>query len=179
MEFNWRVCRRVAVAAIVLLPAVLAPAVQASDYPNRNPRIVVGYPAGGATDILARIFGDWLSKRLGQQFIVENQSRCRQQSRDRSRDPLAGRRLYLHPHQPGQHRQRFALQEAEFQFHSRHRSDRGLGARAERDGSAPVGSGKDGRRVHRLCEGQSGQGEHGLVRATEPRSICPACCSCR
>lgn len=47
-------------------------AAQAQDYPNRNARIVVGYPAGGATDILARIFGDWLSKRLGQQFIVEN-----------------------------------------------------------------------------------------------------------
>ena len=31
-----------------------------------------GYPAGGSTDICARLFGDWLSKRLGQQFIVEN-----------------------------------------------------------------------------------------------------------
>ncbi|MGC2470642.1 MAG: tripartite tricarboxylate transporter substrate binding protein [Pseudolabrys sp.] len=34
--------------------------------------MVVGYPAGGSTDICARLFGDWLSKRLGQQFIVEN-----------------------------------------------------------------------------------------------------------
>jgi len=72
MELKWSVCRRVAVAAMIFLPAAFAPAAQASDYPNRNPRIVVGYPAGGATDILARIFGDWLSKRLGQQFIVEN-----------------------------------------------------------------------------------------------------------
>jgi tripartite-type tricarboxylate transporter receptor subunit TctC len=44
----------------------------ALDYPNRQPHIIVGYPPGGATDILARIFGDWLSRRLGQQFIVEN-----------------------------------------------------------------------------------------------------------
>src|SRR5665811_1416036 len=45
---------------------------QALDYPAHPPHIVVGYPAGGATDILARLFGDWLGKRLGQTFIVEN-----------------------------------------------------------------------------------------------------------
>jgi len=44
----------------------------AVDYPTRQPRIIVGYPPGGSTDICARLFGDWLSKRLGQQFIVEN-----------------------------------------------------------------------------------------------------------
>jgi tripartite-type tricarboxylate transporter receptor subunit TctC len=44
----------------------------AADYPTRSPHIIVGYPAGGSTDILARLFGDWLGKRLGQQFIVEN-----------------------------------------------------------------------------------------------------------
>ena len=37
-------------------------------------RIVVGFPAGGATDILARITGQWLSERLGQQFIIENRA---------------------------------------------------------------------------------------------------------
>ena len=53
--------------------AALAPAgAQAADYPTRQPHIYVGYPPGGSTDILARLFGDWLSKRLGQQFIVEN-----------------------------------------------------------------------------------------------------------
>jgi tripartite-type tricarboxylate transporter receptor subunit TctC len=35
-------------------------------------RWVVGYPAGGSTDITARIIGQWLSERLGQQFIIEN-----------------------------------------------------------------------------------------------------------
>jgi tripartite-type tricarboxylate transporter receptor subunit TctC len=53
--------------------AALAPmGVQAADYPTRQPHIYVGYPPGGSTDILARLFGDWLSKRLGQQFIIEN-----------------------------------------------------------------------------------------------------------
>lgn len=43
-----------------------------SDYPNRPVKWLVGYPAGGSTDILARIFAQWLSDRLGQQFVVEN-----------------------------------------------------------------------------------------------------------
>jgi tripartite-type tricarboxylate transporter receptor subunit TctC len=51
---------------------MLAGQAGAADYPARQPHIIVGYPAGGSTDILARIFGDWLGKRLGQQFIVEN-----------------------------------------------------------------------------------------------------------
>jgi len=42
------------------------------DYPTRPVKWVVGYPAGGTTDILARLMGQWLSESLGQQFIVEN-----------------------------------------------------------------------------------------------------------
>jgi tripartite-type tricarboxylate transporter receptor subunit TctC len=45
---------------------------QALDYPTRTARIIVGYPAGGSTDILARLFGNWLGERLHQTFIVEN-----------------------------------------------------------------------------------------------------------
>jgi len=45
---------------------------QALDYPTRSPRIIVGYPPGGSTDILARIFGQYLTEKLGQQFIIEN-----------------------------------------------------------------------------------------------------------
>ena len=41
-------------------------------YPSRPARIVVGFPAGGATDIMARLMGEYLTERLGQQFIVEN-----------------------------------------------------------------------------------------------------------
>jgi tripartite-type tricarboxylate transporter receptor subunit TctC len=44
----------------------------ALDYPTRPVRFVVGYPAGGATDILARLIGQRLSERLGQQFVIEN-----------------------------------------------------------------------------------------------------------
>jgi len=51
--------------------AGVAPA-SALDYPTKPVRWLVGYPAGGTTDILARIMGQWLSERLGQQVIIEN-----------------------------------------------------------------------------------------------------------
>jgi tripartite-type tricarboxylate transporter receptor subunit TctC len=60
--------------AILLAGAALvaaAPAV-AADYPNKPVRWVVPYPPGGTTDILARLIGDYLSKQLGQTFIIEN-----------------------------------------------------------------------------------------------------------
>jgi tripartite-type tricarboxylate transporter receptor subunit TctC len=44
----------------------------ALDYPTRPVRWIVGYPPGGTTDILARLIGQYLSDKLGQQFIVEN-----------------------------------------------------------------------------------------------------------
>jgi tripartite-type tricarboxylate transporter receptor subunit TctC len=55
-------------AALPALPRVA----RADAYPSRPARIVVGFTAGGATDIQARLMGEWLSERLGQQFIVEN-----------------------------------------------------------------------------------------------------------
>jgi tripartite-type tricarboxylate transporter receptor subunit TctC len=45
---------------------------QAQAYPSRPVRLIVGLAAGGGQDIVARLMGQWLSERLGQQFIVEN-----------------------------------------------------------------------------------------------------------
>ena len=44
----------------------------AADYPTRPVRLIVGFPAGGPTDILARLVGAQLGERLGQQFVIEN-----------------------------------------------------------------------------------------------------------
>ena len=55
----------------VLLAAGLLPA-SAQDYPSRPVRWLVGYPAGGSTDILARILGNYFQEKWGQPFVVEN-----------------------------------------------------------------------------------------------------------
>ena len=60
-------------AGAVVLPAV-SRAAKAQAYPTKPVRIVVGYAAGGGTDIVARLIGQWLSERLGQQFVTENRT---------------------------------------------------------------------------------------------------------
>ena len=60
-------------AGAAALPAVSRVA-RAQAYPSRPVRIIVGFPPGGATDIQARLMGQWLSERLGQQFIIENRA---------------------------------------------------------------------------------------------------------
>ncbi|WP_298257196.1 tripartite tricarboxylate transporter substrate binding protein [Bradyrhizobium sp.] len=67
--------RRTAIALLAFgLGALAAPFGPASalDYPTRPVRFIVGYPAGGSTDIIARLIAQRLSERLGQQFVVEN-----------------------------------------------------------------------------------------------------------
>ncbi len=57
-----------AAAALAAWPHVA----KAQAYPARPVRLIVGYAAGGGVDIAARLIGQWLSERLGQQFIIEN-----------------------------------------------------------------------------------------------------------
>jgi tripartite-type tricarboxylate transporter receptor subunit TctC len=59
------------VAGAAALPAVPRIA-RAQAYPTRPVRIIVGFPAGGAADIVARVMSQWLSERLNQPFVVEN-----------------------------------------------------------------------------------------------------------
>src|SRR5882757_9963839 len=65
--------RRLALTAVALgLTAFAVPSASAADYPSRPVHWLVGYPPGGTTDILARIMGQWLSERLGQQVLIDN-----------------------------------------------------------------------------------------------------------
>jgi len=59
-------------AAAALLAAPLG--AQAETYPTHPARIIVGFPAGGPQDITARLIAQWLSDRLGQQFLVESRA---------------------------------------------------------------------------------------------------------
>src|SRR6516162_3833454 len=60
-------------AVAVTLPSA-SRYVLAQAYPTRPVRIIVGFPAGVAPDIVARVIGQALSERLGQQFVIENRS---------------------------------------------------------------------------------------------------------
>jgi tripartite-type tricarboxylate transporter receptor subunit TctC len=65
---------RVMLLASLAIVASFASVERASTqaFPARPVRIVVGYPPGGVSDIVARLMGQWLSKRLGQPFVIEN-----------------------------------------------------------------------------------------------------------
>jgi tripartite-type tricarboxylate transporter receptor subunit TctC len=58
-------------AGAAALPSDLRDAL-AADYPTRPVKIIAGFPAGGAVDVVARLIADWLSRRLNGQFVVEN-----------------------------------------------------------------------------------------------------------
>jgi tripartite-type tricarboxylate transporter receptor subunit TctC len=59
-------------AVVVAALPTLSRIARAQAYPTRPVRIVVGFSAGGGSDIIARVMGRWLSERLGQAFVIEN-----------------------------------------------------------------------------------------------------------
>ncbi len=65
-----RLARLAALALAVALAGIGS--ASAIDYPTRPVKFVVSYPPGGTTDVLARIISNWLSDKMGQQFVVEN-----------------------------------------------------------------------------------------------------------
>jgi tripartite-type tricarboxylate transporter receptor subunit TctC len=58
-------------AGVAALPAVSRFA-WAQTYPARPVRLIAPFPPGGQIDIIARLIGQWLSERLGQQFFIDN-----------------------------------------------------------------------------------------------------------
>ena len=60
------------VAAIAVLLTAAAPSAFAQDWPSKPVHVLIGFGAGGGTDVATRILADGLSEALGQQFIVEN-----------------------------------------------------------------------------------------------------------
>jgi tripartite-type tricarboxylate transporter receptor subunit TctC len=66
-----RIVSRIAAAAAIAVLAAMQPAL-ARDYPAHSIRLIVGYPAGGSADIVARMIAQALSERLGQTAYVDN-----------------------------------------------------------------------------------------------------------
>ncbi len=65
-----RLARAIAFAVTATLAGIGT--ASAIDYPTRPVKFIVSYPPGGTTDVLARIIANWLSEKMGQQFVVEN-----------------------------------------------------------------------------------------------------------
>ena len=65
---------RAGALALTCLAALFASPASAQDYPTRPIHFVVGFAAGGPNDIVARILGEWLSKHMGQQWVIENRA---------------------------------------------------------------------------------------------------------
>ncbi len=126
----------VGAAALPFVPGMA----RAQAYPSRPARIVVGFPAGGATDIQGRLMGEWLTDRLGQQFIVENKPGA---SGNIGTETVAkaapdGYTLLqiVTPHAINAG----ALFQSQFRLHARHRAGHLLRAAGLRRRGEPVGS---------------------------------------
>ena len=140
-------------------------------------RLIVGFAAGGATDIIARLIGQWLSERLGQPFVIENRPGAGSNIATEAvvRAPPDGYTLLLVG--PANAINATLYEKLNFNFIRDIAPVASIIRCAPRHGGASIGSGQDGSRVHRLCQGQSGQDQHGVGRHRDAHHMSPASCS--
>ena len=153
-------------AGAAALPAVSHIA-WAQTYPTRPVRILVGYSAGSASDIVARLIAQWLSERLGQQFVVENRPGAGGNIAAEAvvRSAPDGYTLLL-PASPDAINVTL-YQKLNFNFIRDIAPVAGIVRVPNVMVVHPIVSGQDGSRVHRLRQGQFGQDHHGVSRRWE------------
>ena len=162
MKFPRRNFLRLAAGAVAL-PAVSRIA-RAQTYPTRPVRIVVGFAAGGGSDIIARIMGQWLSERTGQPFVIENSTGGGHQHRHRSGGTGTCGWIHAPTRQFVKHGQCGVFRTTQFQFRPRHRAGREHQPRSQCHGDQPISTEQDGSGFYRVCQGQPGQDQYGLLR---------------
>ena len=158
-------------AGAAALPAVSRIA-RAQAYPTRPVRIIVGFPAGSAPDIIARLMGQWLSERLGQPFIIENRPGAGSNIATEAvvRAPPDGYTLLLVIAANAINATLY--DKLNFNFIRDIAPVASIMPHALRHGGQSVGSGQDRSRVHRLCQGQSGQDQLGVGRHRDATHMC-------
>jgi tripartite-type tricarboxylate transporter receptor subunit TctC len=104
-------------------------------------RLIVGFAAGGGTDILARLMGQWLSERLGRPFVIENRPGAGTNIATEAvvRAPADGYTLLLANATNATNAT--LLRQTQFQFRPRHRTGRRHHARAPFHGGTSIVSG--------------------------------------
>jgi Tripartite tricarboxylate transporter family receptor len=137
---------------------------RAQAYPTRPARLIIGIVPGSGPDIVGRLLGQWLSDRLGQPFVIENRPGAGTNIATEAvvRAPADGYTLLLVTGANASKRD--ALRQAQLQFHPRHRAG---GEHQPRDfclGGQSIISGEDDSRIHRPCQGESRQAQHGFAR---------------
>jgi tripartite-type tricarboxylate transporter receptor subunit TctC len=127
----------------------------AQTYPARPVRIIVGFPAGNASDIIVRLMAQSLSERLGQQFVVENRPGAGGTIGTEAVVKAApdGYTLLMEVVTANAVNAMFY---ANLNYNTRHRAGREHCPWPFCHGDKSIGSSQDPLRVHRLCKGESG-----------------------
>src|SRR5262249_25994966 len=135
----------------------------ALDYPTRPVHIIVGYAAGGPTDILARLIGQWLSERLGQPFFIEDRPSAATNPATEAGAPPPPRRVPPPCARATQTGHPAAPPQSQFQFYSRRRDGGRPHPFAAGPGSESSCPGQFGPRAYCLYQGPSGQDQPRLL----------------
>ena len=148
-------------AGAAALPAVSRIA-SAQTYPSRPVRLIVGFPAGCAPDIIARLMGQWLSERLGQPFVIENRPGAGSNIGTEAVVRAAPDGYTLLLVYSANAINATLYDNLNFNFIRDIAPVASVDRAPVRHGGQSIGSGQDGPRVHCLRQGQSRQDQHGV-----------------
>ena len=161
-------------AALSAVPRTARP----QAYPARPVRLTGFGPGRRLARHRRTLIGQWLSERLGQPFVVGDPA-------GRQRQYRAPRRWCARPRTATRSSSLMSANAINASVYDNLRFNfirdtvpvASIGTHSPGHGGQSVGSGEDGSRVHRLCQGQSGQDQHGVGRQRARRCTSPASCS--